>query len=757
MSQLARSVHHVSLDSHVAEALQRPPPPQYLYTIGRSFRSRREQPKTRRPKQTAKPRLEELAKRILPSASTGTEPQMAEVRAQMAAAMEQTFQLAETVEQNLVNIFDTYTQMVAQDVASAVQQWKNLAGIAPAPSGSGSGSGSGTIAPTNNVTHQPPVPIKPQSGSGMGSGATTSHENPSKSQLTTLTGSGSGSGLPTITEYNSSGSIVSEESGSCGSVNAVIGVKLSHASNLTVSVNYKTQDESALSGTDYTAESGTVTFQPGQTVQSFNIPILDDGNDEGGGNQSFQVQFSNPVNATLANNYVVVTIVEGKQQAATDTLRWNPCPDSSDLASDPTNWYDVTQGFQLQNGAPGPGSSTPVQFDDYASDAPHSDAPITWDQSFTVASISVQGGYNAVQTMDGEILEMDGINGVTLTVDPTSTADFDLEGDLQTDTGTAEIDGKMYVNFLAAGKVDNINGGTRNVRDDIDYGENGKVNIYNGGTLNLGVPGGKNQQSGSPINVTNGTLNFGDKTNSKNYSTFQLTTASADINIGPNGTMNVYQTGGTPINNVLGGQGAVINNNGTVNLQGVTGAGGTNISVPLQNHATLNAYAGDWTFDQKDVSGNDLSMDAGNINLANGAKIYCFHGYTQTAGLFQIVSSQATLAVTGVPANFNGGTVSFSTSNGVLNTGGIAFNGTTLNMSITGSSTTSNVINSTSCSIKGTSTINVSLQGATIEGPWALIKNPAGTNIQGDFGTVNLPPGVFETEPVTNTWSCYVT
>lgn len=150
---------------------------------------RYDQPKARRPKETVKPRLEELLARILPSATPSPGPGE-EAMQMVATRMEQQVQRIVTLEQGLVNLFDTYTQRIAQIVASDVQQWKQFLGIAP-PSGSGSGSGSGTITTTNNAANQQPIAIQPKSGSGTGSGATTSHENSTKQRITPLVADGS--------------------------------------------------------------------------------------------------------------------------------------------------------------------------------------------------------------------------------------------------------------------------------------------------------------------------------------------------------------------------------------------------------------------------------------------------------------------------------------------------------------------------------------------------------------------------------------
>ena len=50
-------------------------------------------------------------------------------------------------------------------------------------------------------------------------------------------------------------------------------------------------------GADYTATKGTLTFNPGDTSQTFNIPILADTIDEN--NEVFSVTLSSPTNAVI--------------------------------------------------------------------------------------------------------------------------------------------------------------------------------------------------------------------------------------------------------------------------------------------------------------------------------------------------------------------------------------------------------------------------------------------------------------------------
>jgi hypothetical protein len=64
--------------------------------------------------------------------------------------------------------------------------------------------------------------------------------------------------------------------GNSGTVPLTFTVTLSAASDAPVTVTYGTADYTAVSATDYTPVTGTVTFAPGQTTQTFTIPVKGD-------------------------------------------------------------------------------------------------------------------------------------------------------------------------------------------------------------------------------------------------------------------------------------------------------------------------------------------------------------------------------------------------------------------------------------------------------------------------------------------------
>lgn len=75
-----------------------------------------------------------------------------------------------------------------------------------------------------------------------------------------------------------------------------------------VSVNFTTIDGTAIGGQDYTPTTGTLTFAPGQTSQTFTISILFDTLNEG--DETVNLRLSNPTNGAIlgTTNAAVLTI-----------------------------------------------------------------------------------------------------------------------------------------------------------------------------------------------------------------------------------------------------------------------------------------------------------------------------------------------------------------------------------------------------------------------------------------------------------------
>ena len=95
-----------------------------------------------------------------------------------------------------------------------------------------------------------------------------------------------------------------ENSGSLSS-----NVTLSGASGKTVTVDYASADNTSTAGSDYTAlGSTTLTFAPGQTSKTITASLTDDAVDEI--NETFNIQLSNPTNASIGSGVGVFEIVD---------------------------------------------------------------------------------------------------------------------------------------------------------------------------------------------------------------------------------------------------------------------------------------------------------------------------------------------------------------------------------------------------------------------------------------------------------------
>ncbi|MCC6808780.1 MAG: hypothetical protein IT381_15245 [Deltaproteobacteria bacterium] len=98
------------------------------------------------------------------------------------------------------------------------------------------------------------------------------------------------------------------EGSSGGNTNAQVVVTLSAQSGKTVTVNYTTANGNALSTSDYTTTTSTLTFPPGTTTQTIDVPVRGDALDEV--NETFAVNLSVPGNATILDGNATVTILD---------------------------------------------------------------------------------------------------------------------------------------------------------------------------------------------------------------------------------------------------------------------------------------------------------------------------------------------------------------------------------------------------------------------------------------------------------------
>ena len=110
-----------------------------------------------------------------------------------------------------------------------------------------------------------------------------------------------GSGLGTITDDDPAPTLsvndVSVTEGNAGSTTATFTVTLSAASGQAVTVDWATADDMAVAPGDYTASSGSLTFVPGDTSETFAVVVQGDINAEL--DETYRVVLTNPVNGAL--------------------------------------------------------------------------------------------------------------------------------------------------------------------------------------------------------------------------------------------------------------------------------------------------------------------------------------------------------------------------------------------------------------------------------------------------------------------------
>ena len=101
--------------------------------------------------------------------------------------------------------------------------------------------------------------------------------------------------------------------GDSGTKQIVFDVTLSVPSSQTITVNYSTQDNTAISGSDYTSTSGTLTFAPNETTKNISVSILNDSIPEE--NETFFVNLNSPTSAILTDSQGQGTITDNDSPA----------------------------------------------------------------------------------------------------------------------------------------------------------------------------------------------------------------------------------------------------------------------------------------------------------------------------------------------------------------------------------------------------------------------------------------------------------
>jgi outer membrane scaffolding protein for murein synthesis (MipA/OmpV family) len=188
--------------------------------------------------------------------------------------------------------------------AAATVEYDTVDGTATAPSDYTAQSGTLTFEPGHTVK-QVLVPIASDSQSEVDESYGLNLSAPSGAAVYdgVAVGTINDDDTPTISVANAT---ITE--GNSGTSNAVFTVTLSAASSAPVTFGFATTDGSATAPADYQAATGSVTMDPGQTVEQLLVPVVGDTVMES--TEAFSLNLSNPTNATIADGAAQATITD---------------------------------------------------------------------------------------------------------------------------------------------------------------------------------------------------------------------------------------------------------------------------------------------------------------------------------------------------------------------------------------------------------------------------------------------------------------
>lgn len=137
----------------------------------------------------------------------------------------------------------------------------------------------------------------------------------------------------------------------------IFSVRLARESAKTITVDYRTVDETARAGEDFAATTGSLTFLPGETGKTVAVPII--GDERGEFDETFRLELSNAANATVGdgtgtgtirNDDPAITISdgfarEGADQVATFFVNISPPSEETVTVSFGTQDFDARAGL----------------------------------------------------------------------------------------------------------------------------------------------------------------------------------------------------------------------------------------------------------------------------------------------------------------------------------------------------------------------------------------------------------------------------
>ena len=202
---------------------------------------------------------------------------------------------------------------------------------------------------------------------------------------------------------------------------------LSHASSRTVTVDYATSDGSAQAGSDYTATSGKLTFNAGQTSQTVEVSVLTDSEEEG--QETLTLTLSNPSQATLDDSAGTGTgtIENGEPSSGTQED-----PPAEDL---PVETPAVLLTASFAN-VPADHNGSEFTFQLTFSENVEAGYARIRDDAFTISGATIANASRKTQgSNQGWTVEVDPTGNGSVTITLPETSDCDDAGAICTDDG----------------------------------------------------------------------------------------------------------------------------------------------------------------------------------------------------------------------------------------------------------------------------------------------------------------------------------
>lgn len=170
---------------------------------------------------------------------------------------------------------------------------------------------------------------------------------------------------------------------------ASIVVRLTRANSDTVTVNYTTNDGTAVAGSDYTAVNGTLTFGPSETAKAVQVPIIDDLTAEM--SEQFTFAISNPSGAAISGPNTATVTIQDNDNSGT-VISFNP--DAYSVAENAgsvtvTVTRSVSTGTDVVNYATTPGSATGGDFAAAGVDYQNASGSLTFAPGQTTRTIAI--------------------------------------------------------------------------------------------------------------------------------------------------------------------------------------------------------------------------------------------------------------------------------------------------------------------------------------------------------------------------------